>query len=766
MSIYPQIITGTGTPQGVSQTINDMQRQIGNLLVTANSIAPGSVTGAAIADSTITAVNIVSGTITAAEIAAGTITAAQIAAGAITGTLIAGGTITATNLAAGAVTAAAINVSSLSAVSGTMGTVTGGIFQTNTSAARVMMGSGLTTPTGVTAGIIGIDGSNNVTFSLDATTGNVILKGTLQQGSSGLGNLSGVTQNAVLVVTGTNLAGNPSVDVNDVGFYSAINATLAQDTTTYLTAAASLKVTTTASTSMTIGFLGPTKVRPTAPVGSSNSFSVYVLTPTARTLVPSVGWYNGAGTLLSTVTGTAVVSLAGQWVRIAFDNAIAPRSCASFLPYLLETASTAGAVLNIDTILIVAGTSAQASYIVANSITASDIAAGTITAVQIAANTITAGQIAAGTITSANIAAGTITAAQMTVTSLSAISANLGSITTGTFTGGTVQTATAGTGYRTAMDSTGLFTVDGGGSNKVVTIDGTTGISIKSGSIFSPASLYRIDWTDSVFGVVGSVYGSGFGSPANRMLVLETVSASSGNASRLSINQNDTYGYSSIGASVGGTYSAYLLDDYGNTSLQSLIVNAYPAPGTGSSYDRGLVWHGYAGGYSSSNVGAVIGCWGGSPIGALFPIIQSSFAGLYVYVSYSTESGYFDYLGFHNVSAKGLKQNFRDLADDDVLNKIKVLDVREWEHKKQPGIRRIGVLAEDFHEKFGLGEYRPDPKQRKTPNHEAHISMTDVAGVGLRGVQALINRVEALEAKYGTLTEATTTTGGTSGTTS
>src|ERR1035437_1771419 len=455
MSIYPQIITGTGTPQGVSQTINDMQRQIGNLLVTANSIAPGSVTGAAIADSTITAVNIVSGTITAAEIAVGTITAAQIAAGAITGTLIAGGTITATNLAAGAVTAAAINVSSLSPLSGTMGTVTGGIFQTNTTGARVMMGSGLTTPTGVTAGIIGIDGSNNVTFSLDATTGNVILKGTLQQGSSGLGNLSGVTQNAVLVATGTNLAGNPSVDVNDVGFYSAINAPLAQDTTTYLTAAASLKVTTTASTSMTIGFLGPTKVRPTATVGSSNSFSVYVLTPTARTLVPSVGWYNGAGTLLSTVTGTAVVTLAGQWVRIAFDNAIAPTSCASLLPYLLETASTAGAVLNIDTILIVAGTSAQASYIVANSITASDIAAGTITAVQIAANTITAGQIAAGTITAAqiatgtitagqiaagtitaaNIAAGTITAAQMTVTSL----------TTGTFTGGTVQTATAGT---------------------------------------------------------------------------------------------------------------------------------------------------------------------------------------------------------------------------------------------------------------------------------------------------------------------------------
>lgn len=88
------------------------------------------------------------------------------------------------------------------------------------------------------------------------------------------------------------------------------------------------------------------------------------------------------------------------------------------------------------------------------------------------------------------------------------------------------------------------------------------------------------------------------------------------------------------------------------------------------------------------------------------------------------------------------KENFRDLADDDVLARIARLPVRQWNYKAQgAGILHIGPTAQDFHSAFGLGE---DPLR---------ISTIDADGVALAGVRALESRTRELRGDGSALRE-------------
>ena len=72
------------------------------------------------------------------------------------------------------------------------------------------------------------------------------------------------------------------------------------------------------------------------------------------------------------------------------------------------------------------------------------------------------------------------------------------------------------------------------------------------------------------------------------------------------------------------------------------------------------------------------------------------------------------------------KENFGDLADEDVLSRIARMPVRQWNYKAQgAAIRHMGPTAQDFHAAFGLGE---DPRR---------ISTIDADGVALAAVRAL-----------------------------
>jgi hypothetical protein len=89
--------------------------------------------------------------------------------------------------------------------------------------------------------------------------------------------------------------------------------------------------------------------------------------------------------------------------------------------------------------------------------------------------------------------------------------------------------------------------------------------------------------------------------------------------------------------------------------------------------------------------------------------------------------------GWISVSDVNAKENFRDLADDDVLAKIAAMPVREWNYKAQGAeIRHMGPTAQDFNAAFGLGE---DP---------LGINSIDADGVALAAVKALEARTRAL----------------------
>ncbi len=85
------------------------------------------------------------------------------------------------------------------------------------------------------------------------------------------------------------------------------------------------------------------------------------------------------------------------------------------------------------------------------------------------------------------------------------------------------------------------------------------------------------------------------------------------------------------------------------------------------------------------------------------------------------------------ISDANMKENFRDLADDDVLAKIARMPIREWNYNTQDAaIRHVGPTAQDFYSAFGLGE---DPLR---------IGTIDADGIALRAIQALEARTREL----------------------
>ena len=117
--------------------------------ITAAKIAAGTITSNEIAANTITAADIAAETITAAQIAAATITAAKIAASTITSSQIAADTITSNNIAANAITASELATDSVTANKINAGAVTSGkISVTSLSAITATIGTLRTATTG------------------------------------------------------------------------------------------------------------------------------------------------------------------------------------------------------------------------------------------------------------------------------------------------------------------------------------------------------------------------------------------------------------------------------------------------------------------------------------------------------------------------------------------------------------------------------------------------------------------------------------------
>jgi hypothetical protein len=80
-----------------------------------------------------------------------------------------------------------------------------------------------------------------------------------------------------------------------------------------------------------------------------------------------------------------------------------------------------------------------------------------------------------------------------------------------------------------------------------------------------------------------------------------------------------------------------------------------------------------------------------------------------------------------------LKENFTELSRDDVLAKINLLPITQWNYKAEnANTMHIGPVAQDFYDIFGLG------------NNNTSISTVDPAGIALVGIQALSEKVNQL----------------------
>ncbi|HEX9597486.1 MAG TPA: tail fiber domain-containing protein, partial [Anaerolineales bacterium] len=87
-------------------------------------------------------------------------------------------------------------------------------------------------------------------------------------------------------------------------------------------------------------------------------------------------------------------------------------------------------------------------------------------------------------------------------------------------------------------------------------------------------------------------------------------------------------------------------------------------------------------------------------------------------------------------SDRALKEDFRDVDKQQVLEGVQQLTIQEWKLKEQEGnIRHIGPIAQEFRAAFGVG------------SDERLINSGDAIGVALVAIQALAERVEGLVAQ-------------------
>ena len=86
---------------------------------------------------------------------------------------------------------------------------------------------------------------------------------------------------------------------------------------------------------------------------------------------------------------------------------------------------------------------------------------------------------------------------------------------------------------------------------------------------------------------------------------------------------------------------------------------------------------------------------------------------------------------FVSASDRNLKENFKPVSAQAVLDKVAALPISRWNYKQDAGSEHLGPMAQDFYAAFQVG---PDDK---------HIATVDEGGVALAAIQGLNEKMES-----------------------
>jgi hypothetical protein len=92
-----------------------------------------------------------------------------------------------------------------------------------------------------------------------------------------------------------------------------------------------------------------------------------------------------------------------------------------------------------------------------------------------------------------------------------------------------------------------------------------------------------------------------------------------------------------------------------------------------------------------------------------------------------------------NASDRDRKENFAPVNGRDILARVAALPVTQWNYRNEPGVKRIGPVAQDFRAAFGVG------RDDKT------IATGDETGVALAAIQGLHQLVQEKDAQIAAL---------------
>ena len=137
----------------------------------------------------------------------------------------------------------------------------------------------------------------------------------------------------------------------------------------------------------------------------------------------------------------------------------------------------------------------------------------------------------------------------------------------------------------------------------------------------------------------------------------------------------------------------------------------------------------FSAGVDTFNVRAGGGIWLGTTTGTT-PAIPAG-----VFLNTSTGGNLTTGGAWTNSSDRASKERFSAVDGQRLLHALAGVPIQSWSYKKEPGVRHLGPVAQDFYRAFRLG------------GSDKHIATVDAEGVALAAIQALYADNRSLHAE-------------------